>query len=301
MSRFLVMKFQIVLLLLCSALTVDAQLESDQLKADMAFYGDALMNLASSDHRQRANEKLIKSVDAFLSLPNSFEDDLSDVPWLSIVQDDSSTFRVITWQVNKEDSIFTYEGRIQFESGQTIRLMDDKNLAEPLYATTTAENWYGARYSKMKKFLIGDQIAYLLFGFNAHSKWNRQKVVDVLLFENDQPHFGKPVFTTEGKSADRYGTSRLILTYSLDIRVNLDYDESMNMIVFDHLIPMQGRFPGQGQTYVSDGSFESYSQDAEGIWIHQEKLFNEVLAEPLDDGRDRSKDQKKDLFGRVRQ
>ncbi len=267
----------------------------------MAFYGDAVMNAASSDHRLRANDSLSTKINEFLSHPGSFQIGLADVPWISVQQNEDSTFRILTWQINVQDSLFLYEGRIQFETDSFITLSDDKKAIEPLFRSFDQAHWYGCRYYKLKTCMILDKQVYLLFGFNAHSRWNRQKIVDVLYFENGQPIFGMPAFTRQGKDLKRYGAYRLIITYSLDSRVTLDYDENIEMIVHDHLIPMQGRFPGQGETQVGDGSFEGYKQNENGAWIHHEKLFNQTSDNPLDNRNDSSQKPKKDIFGRDRQ
>lgn len=267
---------------------------------DLAFYGDATMNAAHSGHRMRANDSLNIKVDQFLNIPTSFSISLEEVPWISEQKLDGTPFRVITWQLNVGDSIFTYEGRIQYEDDSFVRLVDDKSGREPDYTTYSSDQWYGSRYYKMKAFDYKGKSAYLLFGFNAHSRWNRQKVVDVLFFEDNQPKFGLPVFVEEGKNPDRYGNYRLILTYSLDSRVHIDFDEEKNMIVHDHLMPIQGRFEGQGDTAVGDGSFVGYWPRSDGLWIYKDKLFEDNQELP-ETGIQKSNDPKKDIFGRSRQ
>ena len=289
------------LLFLCFAVSIGAQNSTEQLKMDMAFYGDILMNAAATEHRTRANDSLILRVDEFLASPNSFADSLSDVPWLSVVGDEKGTFRILTWQVNRDDASFEYEGRLQLNSGRSIVLNDNKTSLEPLYATGDAEDWYGARYTNIKSFKKNGLQAYLLFGFDAHSKFNRRKVADVLYFEDDEPKFGLPVFAKDDKNIERYGKYRIILTYSLDIRISLDYDEKLDMVVHDHLVPFQGRFPGQGETYVGDGSYEAYKMDDDGNWIYVEKVFHDTQLEPINDGIDRKSQPKRDIFGRSKE
>ena len=109
-----------------------------------------------------------------------------------------------------------------------------------------------------------------------------------------------PVFVEAGKNPDRYGKYRLILTYSLDSRVHVAYDEDKNMIVHDHLMPMQGRFDGQGQTAVGDGSFVGYAPQEDGLWVYVEKLFNDTREIPESEEVN-PRDRKKDIFGRDRQ
>jgi hypothetical protein len=289
----------ILFLLLTSMVGISQSLA--ELRDDIAFFGDIVMNTAASDHRIRANDSLNRAVDRFLQFPSSFDEQVVEFPWISVQTDADKTFRLLTWQLNVGDSSYASYGRIQMKSNDFIELRDQKNQIEPRFRTLDVDSWLGARYYNMKEFEYKGQPVYLLFGYDGHSRWNRQKIADILYFENGEAKFGLPVFTEEGKDADRYGSYRIILKYSLDSRVTLDFDETMDMIVHDHLISVQGRFEGQGETSISDGSFEGYRLNKKGVWVYQEKLFKETSDEPLDSGIDRTEAKKKDLFGRDRQ
>ncbi len=291
------MKFTLSFLLLFVTAHTFAQ-SFDELKGNMAFYGDAVMNSAATKHRLRADTILSDQVDLFLSTPGSFDVSLESVPWISTIKDDANSFRILSWQVNVGDSSFYYRGRLQKASGEFIVLLDDRGANDLKNKELNSKNWYGARYSTMRSIESPNGLAYLLFGFNAHSKWNRQKVLDVLHFdESGDPLFGMPIFRDSSSVCGH----RIVLTYSAESRVVLDYDERLAMIVHDHLIPIGGRFPGQGRTFVSDGSYEGYQQDESGFWIYRRKLFNQVSDEPLDEGKDRSEQKGKDIFGRSKQ
>jgi len=298
-GRFLSMKaiYALILFVAASINSLTIAQSYQDLKSDISFYGDIVMNAAKTEHRVRASQELSVLVDKFLDQEKSFQNPLADIPWLSVISDTSNTFRFITWQLSIGDSIFQYEGRIQLASGKTITLKDKQQQIELLYAEGSPENWYGARYYKMKQFVYDNQPAYVLLGFNAHQKWNRRRVAEVLWFDGEEPRFGLPVFAEEGTNAKRNGRNRVVLTYSRDARVILDYDEKLGMIVHDHLIPTGERFTGQGETAVTDGSFEGYKLNDEGIWIYRSRLFEETSDEPLDDGRVKPKSTK-DLFGR---
>lgn len=272
------------------------QRSSNEIVLDLRFYGDAVMNLSLSDHRALADEKLATAVDEFLAIPNSFQESLEEVPWLSVVGNDE--FRIITWQLNEGDSIFHYQGRLQKSSGDIVVLHDDKDINDLNYNELGASNWYGARYYSIKPFDSPSGQAYLLFGFNAHNEWNRQKLVDVVHFKDGMPKFGMPVFAKEGESAERHGQFRILLTYSRESRVVFEYDEELDMVVHDHLIQINGRFNGQGPTAVPDGSFEGYRLGSDGVWRHKEKLHDQTSDEPPSDGKIRSETEKRDIFGR---
>jgi len=115
---------------------------------------------------------------------------------------------------------------------------------------------------------------YVLFGVNHLSKYENIKVAEVLSLEDaKEPIFGKEVFQ---KGADT--RSRLILRYADDASVSLNYNPTLGLIIFDHLIPRMGRIEGQGSTFLPDGSYEGYVPN-ENVWVYKEKLYDHIYEE----------------------
>jgi len=82
--------------------------------------------------------------------------------------------------------------------------------------------------------------------------------------------------------------------------MGLNIDESLKAIIFDHLVVMKGQLPGQGLTYVPDGTYEGYKLE-KGLWVYVPKMFHGVLdkaprPEPKLDGRKGI-----DIFGKKKQ
>ena len=86
--------------------------------------------------------------------------------------------------------------------------------------------------------------------------------MDVLRFENGKPVFGHPVFPPTVNQPKP--SKRFIIEYTAEASVKLNYDESMQLIVFDHLIPVQGR-NGQGEMMAPDGSYEAFKIKKDGL------------------------------------
>lgn len=289
-------RIPLFLFLSLAFVSIQAQTAREQL----AFYSDVLMNASKTEHRQRAFDQVNQVVDDVLAEDQSLEDDFQDVPWLSVVSDSQSTFRIVTWQLSIDDSVFRYGGRIQFHDGQILALNESGRHRDLENSVLSKDTWYGARYYKIEPFQDEDGIAYVLLGFNAHSKWNRRRVAEVLSFdENRMPVFGKPVFVKAGEDPQRHGRHRLLLTYSRDARVIMDYDAKLDMIVHDHLIPIGERYPGQGPSFVSDASFEGYKRMPGGLWEYRERLFDQIQDTPLNDSTSRKPTERRDILGRV--
>ena len=294
-------RFFVYLLLIGSASsTVSGQQTEEYILKDMAFYADAAMNSVKSEHRHRANDSVVVRFETIISNPASFRTSFESMPWISVLMSPDSAFRLYTWQLNQGDSLFTYYGYIQLRDGSYQRLTDNEPSLDLSYAVLQRNQWRGARYYEIVPFDYKNSTAYLLLGFDAHSRWNRQKVAESMYFNSGEVEFGIPVFGKEGINFDRNGKCRLELTYSLETKAVLTYDTTLQMLVHDHFISFDGRFPGQGRTQVPDGSYEGYKLDASGHWIYKEKLFDQVMEKPPVDSSRLSPNVNRDLFGRKR-
>jgi hypothetical protein len=115
----------------------------------------------------------------------------------------------------------------------------------------------------------------LLFGYDAHSFFEKRKVIEVLSFDaTGKPVFGAPVFDKPNAKVDEL---RLLFEYSSEASVRVNWDEQYQMVLFDHLIPMPSPF-GRGITYVPDGSYDGLRLE-KGRWEFITKVFNDVMEE----------------------
>lgn len=85
---------------------------------------------------------------------------------------------------------------------------------------------------------------------------------EVLHFKEGKPVFGAAVIPDSSASAPM--KKRLVLEYSAETTIRLNYDEALGVIVFDHLIPIAGRH-GEGETLRSP-------TEAMKLWIGKGKL-----------------------------
>jgi hypothetical protein len=288
------------IILVSSVVHLEAQDTIKKDLNDLAFYADAAMNAVRSDHRSRSNDSVITHFESIISQTGSFALSFDALPWISTIYAPDSSFRVFSWQLNQADSLFSYYGYLQFDDGALVKFIDNEPAYDLSYAQLNPENWLGARYYEMVPFEHKGEAAYLLLGFDAHSRWNRRKIAEPLFIQDRQVQFGIPVFGKEGIDFNRNGKSRIILTYSLETKTVLTYDEDIKMLIHDHFISFDGRFPGQGRTQVPDGSYEGYRLDDAGNWIYKEKLFDQILEKPPVDSSKLSSQHKRDLFGNSR-
>jgi hypothetical protein len=279
------------LLLLCCVPAVGlAQNNKPKLAAEarkkIKLYEDTLglmafliMNDSLPESRFASTRKFIVTLKQALKTTNSFAYKFSRLQTVSIQYPPDSTFRIFSWQLFVNDSTYHYYGAIQMNTPELkfYPLIDRSAKVEDVQqAVLSPENWYGVIYYNIRPLITPQGTKYLLFGLDTYSFFRRRKLIDVLSFQGDKLVFGAPVFP---KTINNDGpVNRFLLEYSASNSVRLNWDESMNMVVFDHLIPMQGRHK-EGMVMVGDGSYEAFKIQ-NGALVYQEKLETQVMDEP---------------------
>ncbi len=241
-----------------------------RLESDLLFYADVMVNTFKPSTRKRAASEFDILFEEYLASGQAFAKKAEFFKFISILDAPDNKFKLITWIKNISDAEKDYSGYIFFEDGRYIKLNRTTTLTDDLaYNSCTQEDWYGCHYYRIMK----SDKSYLLFGIDFNGKYDNRKIVDILSFENDFVVFGKEIFEDK-EEPDTY-LNRLILSFSSDATVYLNYDPKLEMIVHDHLEPRLGLQPGQGPTNIPDGTYEGYNYE-KGKWRYNKKLFNHV-------------------------
>lgn len=268
---------KILCILFSFSLWTSSNAQSDPLD----FYGDVMVNAVEGKHRAYAADLFYKSLVDELDTPNSFYDPLANIEWISKLYAADSSFRVISYQVKLNDNQYDSYGFIQTKSGSVIKLNNKNNELEDIeYLSLDKDSWFGVLYYNMMEVEIDGKINYLLFGYDGFSKYDRRKVVEVITeVTEDNVVFGNEIFIVEKEGERPDKKQRLMIKFSGDSNVTLNYKTDLEMIVHDHLISRMGTIPGQGATNVSDGSLVGYKQGDDGLWYFVEKIYDFVSEE----------------------
>jgi hypothetical protein len=284
------MRYLLISLLLILCLPDHLQAQKIKLPApaqkQLKLYEDTLgvmafliMNDSLPDSRFAATRKMIITLKRALKVNNSFQYKFDRLKTVSIQYAPDSTFRIFTWQLFVNDSTYHYYGAVQMNTPDLkfYPLADRSSKVEDVQqAILSPESWYGVIYYNIKALDTPEGKKYLLFGMDTYSFFRRRKLIDVLSFQGDKLVFGAPVFP---KTANNDGpVNRLLLEYSAQATVRLNWDEAQKMIIFDHLIPMKGQHK-EGSVLVGDGSYEAFKVEKTGL-VYLEKLENQILDEP---------------------
>lgn len=248
-------------------------------------------------HRLGACREMIPRLVTALKTPNSFQYPFERLESVSIQYPRDSSFRVFTWQLYVNENEYRYYGAIQMNEPELklFPLVDRSfTVQRPEQLELAPENWYGAVYYNIYQVKGGDTPHYLLFGFHGNELFRKRKLIEVLHFVDGEPAFGAPVFVDQKGETKK----RIVREYAAEVGTRLNYDNSLGIIIFDHLLTMEGGH-GEGPNHYPDGSYEGYKLQADGRWQHIEKVFDQVSDEaprpaPILEGRS------KDIFGRDR-
>ncbi len=199
---------------------------------------------------------------------------------VSLLTSPDKKFRIITWDMRKEDQTYVYFGYIQVNNSKTTKkgLFKKETVSQyevfPLLdksgTVKTPENyvadpskWFGMLYVDIIK---SDDDFYTLIGWDGNEKLTQRKFIDVLTFKEDgTPLFGKDVFKIPGKFA-----KRVMFEYASEVSMSLKYNTGRKQIIFSHLAPNtpDPNLVGQYQYYGPDGSFDALSMK-KGKWAYE--------------------------------
>jgi hypothetical protein len=254
-------------------------LQQDSLK----IFANDIVNGEESSERFRADSFFIRTLVRSLKIHNSFYYPFDSLITISKLYAPDSSFRIFTWQLKKDAYVFMQHGAIQMQTADgSLKLFPLHDVSmfskRPDDSIRTANNWIGAIYYRIIEKKSNGRNIYTLLGFddftiNANKKW-----MDILSFnEQGQPIFGGPYFSFRNDSAKSYknNTVRFNIEYKKEASTTFNYDSSLNMIVYDHLIS-ESEEPGRKETYVPDGDYEGFVWE-NGMWLHVSKVFNSTL------------------------
>ncbi|MBA3682549.1 MAG: hypothetical protein H0W73_15495 [Bacteroidetes bacterium] len=218
--------------------------------------------------RIEANKKLIAAWDAIIDDPKILSYSFDSIKGISILSPKDKKFKLITWNLNKEDGTEAYFGYLVVNNSKRIKKglfkhetieafehfkLNDKSfeIKNPeTYIGTTAK-WFGMLYTS----IVECDGYYTLIAWDGNSKLITRKFIDVLYFKPDgTPVFGKDVFKFPKKNP-----RRLMFEYSSEVTMSLKFNEKRNQIVYSHLAPKQegSLLEGMYQYYGPDGSFDA--------------------------------------------
>ncbi len=232
--------------------------------------------------RFEANKEFIRLWYELLQNPASMEQNLDSIKGVSCLRSQDKKFRIITWNLFKNDGQQFYFGFIQVNNRKVTKkgifkkvvtneyevfALSDKSstVTSPETFVGDPKKWFGMLYYD----IVDCDGYYTLLGWDGNDNLIQKKFIDVLYFKSDgTPIFGKDVFRIPKKSP-----KRIMFQYSAEVAMSLRYNDKRNQIVFSHLSPKDEgpTLEGQYQYYGPDGSFDAYEQTKDR-WVLKEDI-----------------------------
>jgi len=217
-----------------------------------------------------------------LRIPNSFNYPFDSVITVSKTYAPDSSFRIFTWQFQKDEDYFRQRGAIQIKTNdgslKLIPLLDASDFTDaPTDSVRDNKHWIGAIYYGIVMKTYGNKKFYTLFGYDDNNIRSTKKWLEVLQFDDaGNPLFGGKFFAYKPDSIKPAQPAyRFCLEYKKDGRARMVYDPEMDMIVFDHLVS-ESNDQGKKFSLIPDGDYEGFKWE-NGKWVHVPKIFNQQL------------------------
>jgi len=280
----LIMKKFFVIIFCISCLSVCAQTDHSyikqlkQIEDTLAIYSHDMVFATEASARFNADSAFIKTFVRALKTEHSFSYPFDSLKSVSKLYAPDSSFRIFSWQIERDESYFRQFGAIQLNtkdgSLELIPLYDQSDNAEnPVDSIRSNKNWIGALYYNIVMKEYKGKKYYTLLGYDDNDMASTKKWIEVLTFDNNnQPVFGGRYFDYKQDSIKPAQPAyRFCLEYKKDTRARLNYDPEMDMIVFDHLIS-ESNEPNKKFTLIPDGDYEGFKW-SNGKWIHVDNVF----------------------------
>ena len=249
-------------------------------KSDLLVITDSLNNCFSNiineqqdENKLQLNNSVIEIIKSYLGKVESFNNPLSSVKNIGLIQSSDKKLNIYTWNIPLNDGTHKYFGFIHYSSKKkkqnlVFELVDKSNeIKNPERALLNCSNWYGALYYKIVETKYKGITYYALLASDLNNLSTKKKIVDVLFFDtNDQPVFGATIFN----QPNQFDT-RLIFEFNVRANMTLNYDQKLEMIVFDHLSPSKPNLVGIYEFYGPDFSYDGL-KFKKGKW----NLFNDI-------------------------
>jgi hypothetical protein len=255
--------------------------QQDSLKS----LADDIVNAPEPNQRFRADSSFIRMLVRSLKIPHSFYYPFDSLLTISKLYAPDSSFRIFTWQIKKDVYVFLQRGAIQMRTADgSLKLIPLHDVSmfskKPQDSVRGPNNWIGAIYYRIIQKNVQGKNIYTLLGFDDFTINSNKKWMEVLTFnEQGQPVFGGPYFSFKDDSAkaSKKEVDRFFIEYKKEAVTTFNYDSSLNMIVYDHLVSETDE-PNRKESYVPDGDYEGFVWK-NGQWLHVNKVFNATLQE----------------------
>jgi hypothetical protein len=235
----------------------------------LLHYFDSLKSVENADTRLNLNKQILTIFDQALNHHASFHYPFDTLKNVGRLLSNDELLKIYTWNVPLRFGEHKYFGYIQRydkkeDTTYLYQLQDQEISGKPrLFKEYTPGNWYGALYYEIVEEKIKGEKIYTLLGYDFNDILSSYKIIDILIFLDNQPIIGAPMFVYKNKK--QY---RVLFEYSSRVSMALTYNDNLKMITFDHLAPFEPGMEGNYQFYGPDSSYDGFEFE-DNLWMHR--------------------------------
>jgi len=219
-------------------------------------------------------EKVLKEID-FLIPEALTKPGAMDYPWsrlnrIGVKTSDDNRIRIFSWHMMDDPDNYHYSCYIQVrmkkEKMELFALQDNNKPQHGVYrANQTMDDWYGKLYYGIVTKKVKRKTYYTILGLDFNNSRSNIKSVEVLTITRNKPRFEQEMFFNGSERVDR-----LVLEYSNQVAITARYEPVLDMITFDHLVPLHPIYENNYEFYGPDGSFDGLKFDKDTWTLHND-------------------------------
>jgi len=207
---------------------------------------------------------------AALELPGSFDHTWSKLNQIGKLASEDGHVKVFSWLYQVSMNDYRYSAFIQLsEKGDSeifkLRPASGEHVHD-INFEQEIDRWDGKIYYDLVTKKHRRKVFYTLVGADFNDAKTSLKTIEVMVVQRGTPLFLQDQFLIEDNLQDR-----IVLEYSADLAATVRYNETMDMIVYDHLAPLHPIYSGNYQFYGPDGSYDGL-KFTKGIWVLEQDI-----------------------------
>ena len=265
----------ISLLLFVSTLSCWSQDESyfeiAKAESELKLLFDKLYDLEDNANKIQLFEEIDSIFNTALSLPGSFEFAWHKLDKIGKLKSDDGVLKVFSWlmMINRNEYRYVSYFQLNGKKGKSsvYKLIPSGSFEVKDYDfVQKLDDWHAKIYYEIITSVYKRKTFYTLIGADYHDSRSTMKTVEVVAIQRGKPLFRKDQFLDKGSVKNR-----MIMQYSSDLSASVRYNSELNLIVFDHLVPLHPLYSGSYQFYGPDGSYDGLRFE-EGMWVKEEDV-----------------------------
>ena len=216
-------------------------------------------------------EQILAIMPGALALEGAMEFPWSKLDRIGVKTSEDNRIRIFTWHVMDNPDRTRYFGYFQVQQKRertgVFPLLDNSKPQRSVYRLEqSTADWYGKLYYGIVTKRVKRKTYYTLLGMDFNDSRSNIKSVEVVAIQRNTPVFQKEMFFNGSDRVDR-----VVLEYSDQVVMTARYDPNLDVIAFDHLVPLHPIYKNNFEFYGPDGSFDGLEFE-KGTWIFREDL-----------------------------